>query len=199
MSKNILVLKSSPRGSNAVSNQLVDILKTKFESSGAVITERDISKGLPFVSETLIQAYFSDPATHTDEHKAEVAVSDELINEFLAHDTVVIGLPLYNFSVPAALKAYIDLIVRAGVTFKYNGPGQYEGLVKGKKVYVVLASGGVPIGSDYDQASSYLKNILGFLGVTDVEVLGVSGTNDPAVAEEAITNAKEEIEALELI
>ncbi len=198
MSKKILVLKSSPRGNNAVSNQLVDILKAKFETTNASFTERDISKGFPFVTETLIHAYFSDPLTHTDEQKAEIAISDELTNELLAHDILVIGLPLYNFSIPAALKSYIDLIVRAGVTFKYNEPGKYVGLVKDKKVYLVLAAGGVPIGSAYELASSYLKNVLGFIGITDVVVLGATGTNNPSIAEEEFAKAKAEIESLSL-
>ncbi|MGR9791976.1 NAD(P)H-dependent oxidoreductase, partial [Escherichia coli] len=91
----------------------------------ANFTSRDISTGLPFVTEKLIQAFYSDPATHTEDFKQEVAISDELVNELLANEIIVIGLPLYNFTVPAALKAYIDLIVRAGITFKFNGPGQY--------------------------------------------------------------------------
>ncbi|MCA6439926.1 MAG: FMN-dependent NADH-azoreductase [Sediminibacterium sp.] len=200
MGKNILVIKSSPRGANSVSNQLTDALteKLKGEYPDANFTSRDISTGLPFVTEKLIQAFYSDPATHTEDFKQEVAISDELVNELLANEIIVIGLPLYNFTVPAALKAYIDLIVRAGITFKFNGPGQYEGLVHGKKVYLVLATGGAPIGSPYDNASAYLKNILGFLGITDVTVLGASGTNIPEVVENAIKEAKEEIAELVL-
>ena len=200
MSKKVLVIKSSPRGANSVSNQLTDVLTERLQAQypDAVVTSRDVSTGLPFVTESMIYAFYTNPDTHSEEQKEQVAVSNTLVAELLANDVVVIGLPLYNFSVPAALKAYIDLIVRAGVTFKYNGPGQYEGLVHGKKVYLVLATGGAPIGSPYDNASSYLKTILGFLGITDVEVVGASGTNIPDVAENAFAAAKQQIAALSL-
>jgi FMN-dependent NADH-azoreductase len=93
-----------------------------------------------------------------------------LIAELEAADTIVIGVPLYNFGIPAALKAWIDLIARARRTFRYTEAGP-EGLLKDKKAYLVVASGGVPVGSDYDFATGYLRHVLGFVGITDVTVI----------------------------
>ena len=194
MSKKILVIKSSPRGYNSQSNLLVNTLVGKFKD--ATVTTRDVSAGIPFVTETMIGAFYSNPETHNDSQKQAVTVSNELVKEVLDNDIIIIGSPLYNFSIPAALKAYIDLIVRVGITFKYGETGQFVPLVHGKKAYVVLATGGASIGSPYDGASSYLKTILGFIGITEVEVLGVSGTSIPEIAETAIKTAKENIEAL---
>ncbi len=194
MSKKILVVKSSPNGANSHSNKLVDLLVSKFKDASVVT--RDVSKGLPLVTSNMIAGFYSDPSTHSDAIKNELKVPNEVVQEFLAADVYVIGVPMYNFGIPAALKSWVDLVVRAGLTFAFSGPGQYKGLVHGKKAYLVLATGGAPIGSDYDLASSYLKNILGFMGITDVEVHGVAGTNIPDVVEKVTKKAELEIEAL---
>jgi FMN-dependent NADH-azoreductase len=123
---------------------------------------------------------FTPADARSDAQNEALSFSDTLVAEVIAADTIVIGTPIYNFGAPAVLKAWIDQIARAGVTFQYteNGP---EGLLEGKKVIIAVASGGTQIGSDYDFASPYLKFALGFLGITDVTVL----SKDDILNEEA--------------
>jgi FMN-dependent NADH-azoreductase len=122
------------------------------------------------LTENWVGANFTDDADRSDDQKAALAASDEMIAELEAADTIVIGVPIYNFSIPAALKAWIDLIARARKTFRYTEAGP-EGLLKGKKAYLVVTSGGVPVGSDYDFATGYLRHVLGFVGITDVNII----------------------------
>ncbi len=105
--------------------------------------------------------------------KAKLALSDSLVADLQEASHIVIASPIYNFSVPAVLKAWIDMVARARVTFRYteNGP---EGLLKGKKAYLVIASGGVPLGSDMDYASTYLRHVMGFLGIDDVTLVNAN-------------------------
>ncbi|MCL4159185.1 UNVERIFIED_CONTAM: hypothetical protein GTU68_012362, partial [Idotea baltica] len=104
----------------------------------------------------------------TEKQKNALKLSDELTNELINADVLVISAPIYNFSVPASLKAYFDLIARAGITFKYGEEGPI-GLLKNKKAYIVIAGGGTEIGSEMDFAGNYIKHFLGFIGITDVE------------------------------
>ncbi|MEL6960825.1 MAG: NAD(P)H-dependent oxidoreductase [Pseudomonadota bacterium] len=137
---------------------------------GGDVTYRDLTADpLPFIDAAWVDARLTDPATRSDADKAALALSDTLIAELQAADTLVIGAPIYNFAAPASLKAWMDLVARPGVTFRYtpNGP---EGLLTGKKAILVIASGGVPVGSDLDYLTSHLKFFLGFIGITDVEV-----------------------------
>src|SRR5690606_7995661 len=97
-----------------------------------------------------------------------------LIGEIEAADTIIITAPIYNFSIPASLKAWIDQVARARRTFRYTEVGS-EGLLKGKRVYIVFVSGGVPLGSEVDFASAYLRHILGFIGISDVEFIAADG------------------------
>ena len=122
------------------------------------------------MTEDWIGANFTDEAERTDDQKAALALSDSLVDELLAADTLVIGTPIYNFAVPAALKAWIDLIARARKTFQYTATGP-EGLLTGKKAFILIASGGTEVGSDIDFASGYLKHVLAFVGITDVTVI----------------------------
>lgn len=140
------------------------------QHSNISVLKRDVSKGLPFLDESWIQANFTDPGERNIQHKKTLSLSDELVSELKTADIVVLGSPIYNFSVPASLKAWIDLVARARETFKYteNGP---VGLLTGKKAYVVLASGGTKAGSDTDFAGKYLKHVLGFIGLEDVTII----------------------------
>jgi FMN-dependent NADH-azoreductase len=122
------------------------------------------------LTEGWVGANFTDDADRSDEQKALLASSDELIAELEAANTIVIGVPVYNFAIPAALKAWVDLIARARRTFRYTEAGP-EGLLTDKKAYLVVASGGVPVGSDYDFATGYLRHVLGFVGITDVTII----------------------------
>jgi FMN-dependent NADH-azoreductase len=178
----LLHLDASPRGNYSVSRQLstaaVDAWKIK-NPTGTVV-ERDLTKtSLTFVDMEWIVGAFSAPDQHTDENKRALALSDELVAEVLAADEIIIGTPMYNFAIPAVLKAWIDHVVRAGKTFQYTATG-VDGLASGRKVVVAVASGGV-----YDEASGmaaynyeipYLRHILGFIGISDVTFVQAGGT-----------------------
>jgi len=135
------------------------------------VTQRDLARGMPHVDESWIRANFTDSEDRSDEQLARLQYSDSLVAEIQGADVLVIGVPIYNFGIPATLKAWIDMIARARLTFRYteNGP---EGLMKGKKAYLVVASGGVAIDSEADFATPYMRQALRFLGITDIEVIG---------------------------
>ncbi|MEM6834616.1 MAG: NAD(P)H-dependent oxidoreductase, partial [Pseudomonadota bacterium] len=153
----VLRVDASMRAAGSITRAMVDQVIAKLEARGPVsITRRDLKDGVPFVNEAWIGANFTDPDARTDEQKALLAHSDSLVEEIEAADTIVIATPVYNFGIPAALKAWVDMITRARRTFRYteNGP---VGLVTGKRVYVVVASGGTKAGSEADFATTYLR------------------------------------------
>ncbi len=154
-----------------LSNQLIEGLQKKYPE--AVVLERDVSKGLPFLDQAWVGANFTPADQRSLEQRSTLELSDQLIDELKDADVVVIAAPMYNFSIPASLKAYIDLVCRAGVTFKYteNGP---VGLLEGKQAFIVAASGGTPFGSEIDFVSGYLKHVLGFIGIRNVEQIGAA-------------------------
>ncbi|GGE51714.1 FMN-dependent NADH-azoreductase [Actibacterium pelagium] len=157
------------------------------------VLTRDLAQTLPFIDEEWVGANFTPVDERTDQQKAKLALSDELIAELKAADVVVIGLPLYNFSLPASLKAWIDLIARAGVTFQYTESGP-KGLLEGKRAIVVAASGGVPVGSPVDFATGYIRHVLGFVGITEVEIIAA---DQMAVdAEASIARLEADVQAL---
>lgn len=168
----ILKIDASARQEGSVTRQLSDELVTRLleKAPDAKILTRDVGNGLPFLDEAWIGANFTDPSDRTAEQKLKLALSDTLVSELKAADILVIGAPMYNFGVPATLKAWIDLIARARETFRYteNGP---VGLLEGKKAYIVLASGGTPAGSEIDFVSGYLRHVLGFVGIQDVSIV----------------------------
>ena len=187
MSNTILLVNSSSRieGSvtRAISAQLVDQLARQH---GISVVQRDLTEGMSFIDEQWVGANFTDPDARTDAQKAALAFSDSLIDELEQASHIVIAAPIYNFGVPAVLKAWVDQVARARVTFRYteNGP---EGLLKGKKAYLVVASGGVPLGSEVDFASSYLRHVLGFLGIDDVTLVNANELNRAANENNDIT------------
>jgi len=166
MSK-ILNIQASARKENSVTRALSQRL---INALGGDVIERDVADGLPFVTSDWIAANFNEETDRTDAQKEILALSDELIAELEAADTLVIGLPIYNFGVPAVLKAWVDQIARARKTFKYteNGP---VGLLEGKRAFIVAASGGTQAGSDIDFATTYMRHALGFIGIKDVELV----------------------------
>lgn len=180
MSNTILLVNSSSRidGSvtRAISAQLVDQLARQHDIN---VVQRDLTEGMSFIDEQWVGANFTDPDARTDAQKAALAFSDSLIDELEQASHIVIAAPIYNFGVPAVLKAWVDQVARARVTFRYteNGP---EGLLKDKKAYLVVASGGVPLGSEVDFASSYLRHVLGFLGIDDVTLVNANELNRAA-------------------
>ena len=182
---NILDIQAGARSDGSVSRALsADLIAALEDRYGDVeIQRRDVAAGLPFIDEAWVTANFTPDEERTPQHQATLALSDELVAELKAADVLVIGAPIYNFSIPATLKAWIDMIARARLTFRYtdNGP---EGLLEGKKAYVLVPSGGVPVGSPVDFATPYLRQALAFVGITDVEFVGAQGAdrgNDQAL------------------
>lgn len=166
---NILKIDASGRTAGSVSRELGDRIVAGLSNGGETVS-RDLNDHLPFLDEAWIGATFTPVDVRSDEQHATLALSDAIIAEVQAADTLVIATPVYNFGIPATLKNWIDLIARVGVTFRYteNGP---VGLLEGKKAVVAFASGGVPIGSPMDHVTPYLKTVLGFVGITEVEFL----------------------------
>ncbi len=190
---NILKINSSGRVDGSVSRELAERLVKRFE--GANVVDRDVSTGLSAVSQDWIGANFTPADDRSAAQSELLGLSDTLVDELRTADVIVIGLPIYNFGVPAAFKQWIDLICRAGETFQYgeNGP---EGLLSGKRAIVAVASGGVPVGSPMDHATPYLTQVLGFIGITDVTYISATGL---AVDPEApVKSAQAEIDALDL-
>ena len=177
----VLEISASGRFADSVSRRLtqeiIDALEVRH--GGIELRRRDLSRGVSFVDENWIAANFTEEAERTIEQKKKLAESDALVAELQCVDVVVIGSPIYNFGVPASLKAWVDMIARARLTFRYtdNGP---EGLLKGKKAYVVITSGGVPVDSAVDYATPYLRQALGFVGITDVEIIAADQLNQGA-------------------
>lgn len=188
----VLEVSASGRTAGSASRRLTQDLIAALEDrhSNVRTVERDLAKGMPFVDAAWIDANFTPDENRTDEHREALALSDALVAELKEADILVIGTPVYNFSIPAALKAWIDMIARARLTFRYteNGP---EGLLEGKKAYLVVATGGVPVGSAVDFATPYLKHALAFIGITDVEVIAADKLNSQA--EESMDAARAQI------
>ncbi|MER3355853.1 MAG: NAD(P)H-dependent oxidoreductase [Hoeflea sp. D1-CHI-28] len=178
----LLVVESSPRGNHSMSRGLTAMFIEQWlaKNPGGTVVERDLMESnLPFVTMPWLGAYFTPIDQHSAEMKEILRLSDELVGEILNADHIVIGTPVYNYNVPAVLKAYIDHIVRKGKTLGFAG----EGLVHGKACTIVMASGGVytegsPI-RDRDIATNYLKLILKVIGIEDVTV--VAGGNAKSV------------------
>lgn len=187
MTHTLLRIDASARRTGSVSRQLTDAIVAKIAPETTIT--RDLADALPQITETWVGANFTPKENRSDEQIETLAQSDELIAELNAAETIVIGLPVYNFGVPTALKAWIDLVARAGVTFQYTSTGP-EGLLTGKKVYIAMASGGVPAGSPVDFATTYLKQVLSFIGINDVQIIEASGlSNDPEQSLDAANQA----------
>jgi FMN-dependent NADH-azoreductase len=191
----ILEIAASGRNEGSVSRTLSsDLVGALEERHGNIeLTRRDLNKGLPFVDEAWIAANFTAAEERSAEQHAVLAESDALVAELKAADVVVMGVPIYNFGVPAALKAWIDMVARARLTFHYTEDGP-KGLLEGKQAYVVIASGGVPVDSAVDFATPYLRHALGFIGITDVEVIAAERLNSRA--DESIDAARVRIAEL---
>jgi FMN-dependent NADH-azoreductase len=189
---NLLSVVASPRGaysiSRALTAQFVETWKQN-HPDGNVHTRDLFTTDLPFVDLPWIAGAYTPIEQHSPEMTKALAISNELIAELQAADHIVIGTPMYNFATPAILKAWIDHIVRFGVTFSAS----YEGLLKNKKVTVIVASGGVytpgAFMESYNAETGYLKQILGFIGLTDLTFVMAGGSNDVAqgkVTQEAL-------------
>lgn len=181
----ILRVDASMRRDGSVTRSLVDRLIARMRDATdreIAVETRDLADGAPLIDASWIAANFTDPSQRDAAQKDALAHSDALVAELQAADVLVIGAPIYNFGVPAALKAWIDQVARARVTFRYTEAGPV-GLLDGKKAYIVIASGGTQSESTIDFATPYLKHVLGFLGIHDVETISADrlGSGSEAV------------------
>ena len=190
---NVLVLKSSILADNSQTNQLSDYFVSKLADKNVVI--RDLAANpLPHFDATAVTALRGQPTSA--EENALLALSDELVAEIKKADTLIINAPMYNFHIPTQLKSYFDFIARPRVTFQYSEKGP-EGLLKGKKAVVLAAFGGFHQNQPTDLVTSYMKAILGFVGITDVQFVYVEGIGfGPETVEKAQAQAKTEIDKM---
>jgi len=173
----ILQINSSARAENSHSTRLSNALveRLRREHPQTAVTVRDLGRTPhPMLDEAALQALFTPVEQRTPGQAARVALDDVLIAEIRSADVVVLGVPMYNFGVPAQLKNWIDAISRVQVTFRYTEIGP-EGLLKGKKVYVALTRGGLYRDTPNDSQTPYLKTLFSFLGMTDVQFVYAEG------------------------
>jgi FMN-dependent NADH-azoreductase len=200
--KNILLILGSPRDrasySHQIGRRIVDDLKSRYPSAKVVV--RNLAKeALPDVGEGFVTGRVLAPDKRSTAETEALALSDVMVAELMATDVLVLATPMHNFGISASVKKWIDQIVRPGVTFSYSDKGPL-GLVQGKKVILVLARGGVysegPM-KPYDFQEPYLRTVLGFIGMTDVEVIRIEGVamGDDAVRS-AVTSAKAQADAV---
>lgn len=191
MTSTVLHIDSSARSENSVTRGLSAEITARLNADHVI--HRDLATPLPLLDEAWVGANFTPADQRTDDQKALLAQSDALIAELKQADTIVIGTPIYNFSVPSTLKAWIDLVARVGVTFSYtdNGP---IGLLEGKRAIIAVASGGTQAGSDIDFATTYLRHVLGFIGITEVELVAADQLSMDA--DGSMARAKSAIAAL---
>ena len=176
--------------SRRLSDRIVDGLRALGKSSD--VTVRDLDARLPQLDRAWIEANTTPIDDRTDDQRKTLALSDTLIAEIEAADTLIIGVALYNFSIPASLKLWIDLVCRARKTFTYSEDGP-KGLMAGKKAIVCFVSGGTAFGSDIDFASGYIRHILGFIGITDVTFIAADKRFKD---DQALTRADQAVDAL---
>ena len=194
---NILYITASIRSdadsvSRALGQRIVDTLAAE---PGASVTVRDLAANdIPYVTAESFAAERIPVAERTPEQAELAAFADTLIAELQAADTIVIAAPIYNFAAPATLKAWADLVARVGTTFRYTQAGP-EGLLTGKKAYLAIASGGTAAGSDSDFMTSWLTFFLGFIGISDVEMVAADGIMGDG-GEEKIASAKQQADQI---
>jgi FMN-dependent NADH-azoreductase len=194
----ILQINASARREGANSSRLaktiVDRLKAANPDADVTLRELAVTPH-PMLDEMALGALFTPAERRSPEQAARIALDDALIAEVQAHDTIVLGVPMYNLGVSVQLKSWIDAIARAGVTFRYTEAGP-EGLLRGKKVYLALARGGLYRNTDQDAQVPYLKNVLGFLGMTDLSFIYAEGlAMGPEAAEKSFAQAEADLDA----
>jgi FMN-dependent NADH-azoreductase len=174
----ILRIDASGRRDGSSTRALLDDLVAALEQRhGAIdLTHRDLADTLPHVDPDWIEANFTAADERTAAQREKLALSDHLVAEVRAADALVIGVPIYNFGVPASLKAWVDMICRARLTFRYTETGP-QGLMEGRKAFLVVASGGVAVDSEVDFATPYMRQALKFVGIRDIEVIAADRQN----------------------
>jgi len=168
---NILFLKTSPKNEGSISTELGEYLVNQLTSvSKSTVTKRQLDEEIPFINQQIINGLYVEDSQKSFEQKEALKLSDAIVEDVNNHDTIVISTPIYNFSAPAVLKAWADMVARVNKTFSYteNGP---VGLLKDKKAYVVISSGGTKVGSEIDFFTPWMKHFLKFIGITEVEFI----------------------------
>lgn len=187
----ILRIDSSAKSEGSTTHALLDQIEAQV---GRADIRRDLGgMAVPQIDGTWVSSNVTPPEQRSEVQRATLALSDELVAELQEADLILIALPVYNFTLPGALKAWVDLVCRAGVTFRYtaNGP---EGLLQGKRAIVAFASDGTKIGSGIDFASPYMRFILGFIGITDVTFVAADAQKVDGDA--ATAQARDQVQAL---
>jgi FMN-dependent NADH-azoreductase len=196
---NILQINASARREGSNSTRVADSIVARLRAAHpeARLTLRDLAGNPhPVLDEAALGALFTPADKRTPAQNARVALDNALIAEVQAADVLVLGVPMYNFGVSAQFKNWIDAVARAGVTFRYTEQGA-EGLLKGKKVYIALARGGRYRGTEADTQVPYLKMVLGFLGMTDVQFIYAEGLNmGPEAAKQGMAEAEADLAAV---
>lgn len=189
----ILVLKSAVTGSHSKSNALLDAVIAEHSQ----VTVRDLGRQpLPMLDEDTTAALRGDPANHTAQQQAILALSDTLLDEYAKADTLVIGAPVYNFTIPTTLKNWLDMITRARVSFRYTETGPV-GLLGDKKVVVVITSGGQHRGTSKAHSEPYLTTMFNFIGINDIHFVYAEGVNQgDGVGTANLATAQSELLAL---
>jgi len=197
--KKVLHIISSPQGDGSVSKKLGNTIIEKIQAKypGSTVNERDLTSDVfPHLDQMQIGSWFTPAQNHSPEQAEAVKISEEAIAEMQEADIYVIGAPFYNFAIPSTLKAYLDHIVRPGITFRYNENGRPEGFLKNKKAYLAIASSGVYSEGEFqsfDFVSPYLKFLLGLLGITDVSIVRAEGLRIEGIKETAFEKGVQSI------
>ncbi len=197
--KNVLLIKSSINGDVSKSNQLSRAIVEKIKNTyqECLIDTIDLSENPPpFLTAEMYRAFSTPKSERSPAQLAAILPSENAIQQIKQADIIVVAVPLYNFGIPASLKAWLDQIARANETFSYAS-GKPQGLLNNKKVYLAISSGGVyseGMMKAYDFTENYLRIILGFMGMTDVETFRLEGIFVPNMGEQAVTKALEAVE-----
>ncbi|MEO0681798.1 MAG: NAD(P)H-dependent oxidoreductase [Pseudomonadota bacterium] len=183
--RTVLLVQSSARREGSITRRLAETLaRRRAAALGLPLVVRDLGEGVELVDEAWVEANFTDADARSEAQRVRLAGSDALVAELKDAAEVIVAAPVYNFGAPASLKAWIDQVARARVTFRYTETGP-EGLLTGKRGWIVGASGGTEIGGPIEFATGWLRHVLGFIGIHDVELIAADRVmmNDAAVAE----------------
>ncbi|MFT6371527.1 MAG: FMN-dependent NADH-azoreductase [Gammaproteobacteria bacterium] len=193
--KKILRIDASANASTSASKMLGGNLAEKLQKiyPGTSITQRDLNQGLSFVDAQWVDANATPADQRTREQQQQLTLSDTLIAEIQDADRTIVTTPMYNFGVPATLKAWIDLICRAGVTFQYTSEGPI-GLLKNKQIDIIITTGGVPLQSPVDFVSDYLKQVFRFIGIEHINI--ISADQMAIDADTSVTTAQQQIDKI---
>ena len=195
MTMKVLKINSSARYERSFSRELVEEMVTKYKTDNFEVIDRDLAKGVSLLSEKHIQAFYTPAEQRTPEQESLLEESNQLVDEVVSADVIIVGVPIYNFGVPANLKAWADLVSRVGMTFSYTDQGPV-GLISDKPVYLIMTSGGTQVNSDIDFASTWLTHFFSFIGINNVKI--IDSGQIMVKGEDIVSQAKEYIEQIQI-